>query len=239
MGQRKQVKCITAAVIIRYPSKLHRSTRSGPTAGYYAIGPCTTSLITGQYEMIVTSLNLLNILVSGGSSIHEPRPSRSRAGTPVCQRANPAVAVVRYSWCRAGGFIRAAVGYVCAVGQSCAVCVLTMWLQVGLSHRHEQQVNRIFPKKKMTKYREGGNSHLRDILGCADHVWREYPNSPGSSKTPDAHSSALNDQYRDISELRHAKVVVKVDSIHGRNHPIMIFAAVITPSLVLFVLLRS
>ena len=32
MGKRKQVKCITAAVIIRYPSKLHRSTRSGLTA---------------------------------------------------------------------------------------------------------------------------------------------------------------------------------------------------------------
>ena len=58
MGKRKEVKRITAAVIIRYPSKLHRSTRSGPTAVYYAIGPCTTSLITGQYEMIVTSLNL-------------------------------------------------------------------------------------------------------------------------------------------------------------------------------------
>ena len=69
--------------------------------------------------------------------------------------------------------------------------------------------------KKITKNSEGGN--LRDILVCADHVWRKYLNSPGSSKTPDAHNSALNDQYRDISELRHAKVVVKVDSIHGRN----------------------
>ena len=57
MGRRKEVKCITAAAIIRYPSKLHRSTRSGPTAVYYAIGPCTTSsLITGQYEMIVIEL---------------------------------------------------------------------------------------------------------------------------------------------------------------------------------------
>ena len=53
--------------------------------------------------------------------------------TPVCRRANPAVAVVRYSRCRAGGFRRAAVGCVCAVGQSCAVCVLAMWLEVGLS----------------------------------------------------------------------------------------------------------
>ena len=52
MGWKKKVvKCITAAVIIRYPSKLHRSTRFGPTAVYYAIGPCATSLITGQYEM--------------------------------------------------------------------------------------------------------------------------------------------------------------------------------------------
>ena len=66
MGKRKEVKCISAAVIIRYPSKLHRSTRSGPTAVYYAIGSCTTSLIIGQYEMIVTLLNLLNFLVSGG-----------------------------------------------------------------------------------------------------------------------------------------------------------------------------
>ena len=73
MGKRKEVKCITAAVIIRYPCKLHRypcklhrSTRSGPTPVHYAIGLCTTSLITGQYEMIVTSLSLLNFLVSGG-----------------------------------------------------------------------------------------------------------------------------------------------------------------------------
>ena len=32
MRKRKEVKCITAAVIMRYPSKLHRSTRSGLTA---------------------------------------------------------------------------------------------------------------------------------------------------------------------------------------------------------------
>ena len=51
MGIRKEVKCIIAALKIRYPSKLHRSTRSEPTAVYFAIGPCTTSLITGQYEM--------------------------------------------------------------------------------------------------------------------------------------------------------------------------------------------
>ena len=31
-GKRKEVKCITAAVIIRNPSKLHRSARSGLTA---------------------------------------------------------------------------------------------------------------------------------------------------------------------------------------------------------------
>ena len=56
MGKRKEVKCITAAVKIQYPSKLHRSTRSGPTAVCYANGPCTTYLITGQYEMIVIEL---------------------------------------------------------------------------------------------------------------------------------------------------------------------------------------
>ena len=32
MGKRKEVKCITAAGIIRHPNKLHRSTRSGLTA---------------------------------------------------------------------------------------------------------------------------------------------------------------------------------------------------------------
>ena len=49
MGKRKEVTCITAAVVIRYPSKLDRSTRSGLTAvalDYYAIGPRTTSLTT-------------------------------------------------------------------------------------------------------------------------------------------------------------------------------------------------
>ena len=56
MGKRRELKCITADVIIRYPSKLHRSTRSGPTAVCYAIGPCATSLIIGQYEMIVIEL---------------------------------------------------------------------------------------------------------------------------------------------------------------------------------------
>ena len=56
MGKRKEVKCISAAATKRYQSKLHRSTRSGPTAVYYAMGPCTTSLITGQYEMIVIEL---------------------------------------------------------------------------------------------------------------------------------------------------------------------------------------
>ena len=42
-------------------------------------------------------------------------------GRRVCQRANPAVAVVRYSWCRAGGFIRAAVGCVCCWAVMCCV----------------------------------------------------------------------------------------------------------------------
>ena len=56
MAKRKELKCITAAVIMRYPSKLQRPTRSGPTAVYYTIGPCTTSLITGQFEIIVIEL---------------------------------------------------------------------------------------------------------------------------------------------------------------------------------------
>ena len=91
---------------------------------------------------------------------HQLKPSNrhtccpgSRAGAPVCQRANPAVAVVRYSWCRAGGFIRAAVGCVCAVGQSCAVCVLAMRLQVGLSQARTTSKLHISSKKitKITK----------------------------------------------------------------------------------------
>ena len=90
---------------------------------------------------------------------------------------------------------------VCAVGQSCAMFVLAIWLQVGLSHGHEQQVNRIFPPKQITKYREGGNSHLRDISVGADHVWRKYHNSPGSSKATYAHNEFPNDQYRDISDF--------------------------------------
>ena len=76
---------------------------------------------------------------------HQLKPSNrhtscpgSRAGTPVCQRANPAVTVVRYSWCRAGGFIRAAVG---------GVCVLAMWLQVGLSQAQTTSIPRLPPKK--------------------------------------------------------------------------------------------
>ena len=46
-GKRKEVKCITAAVIIRYPSKLHRSTRSGPTAVCYAIGSLIRKSVCG------------------------------------------------------------------------------------------------------------------------------------------------------------------------------------------------
>ena len=44
-----------------------------------------------------------------------------------------AVAVICFSWCRAVGFfLRAAVGCMCAVGLSCAVCVLAMWLKSWL-----------------------------------------------------------------------------------------------------------
>ena len=70
------------------------------------------------------------------SNRHTSCPS-SRTGAPVCQRANPAVVVVRYPWCRAVGFIHAAVGCVCAVGLSCTVCVLAMWLQVWLQDDHD------------------------------------------------------------------------------------------------------
>ena len=54
------------------------------------------------------------------------------ANTTLQEGANSAVAVICYLWCRAVGFIRAAVGCVCAVGLSCAVCVLAMWLKVWL-----------------------------------------------------------------------------------------------------------
>ena len=66
-----------------------------------------------------------------GQDRHTSYPG-SRAGAPVCQRANPAVAVICYSWCRAVGFIRAAVGCVCAAGLSCAAYVLAMWLKMWL-----------------------------------------------------------------------------------------------------------
>ena len=163
---------------------------------------------------------------------HQLKPSNrhtscpgSRAGTPVCQRANPAVAVVRYSWCRAGGFIRAAIGCVCCWAVMCCVCAGHVAAGGSLPGTNNEYTASFLKKnrkksRRWEKHRGGGkgwNSHLRDILVCADHVWRKYPNSPGSSKTPDAHNSALNDQYRDTSELRHAKVVVKVDSTHGRN----------------------
>ena len=54
------------------------------------------------------------------------------ANTTLQRGANQAVAVIRYSWCRAAGFIRAAVGCVCAVGLSCTAGVLAMWLKVWL-----------------------------------------------------------------------------------------------------------
>ena len=77
----------------------------------------------------------------------------SRAGAPVCPRANPAVAVVRYLWCRAVCFIRASVGWVCAVGLSCAVCVLTMWLQVSLFQAQTTRKPHISSKNNNKKLR--------------------------------------------------------------------------------------
>ena len=52
MGKRKEVNCITAAVIIRYPTSCTDRLDLDRLL-YYATGPCTTSLIIGQYEMIV------------------------------------------------------------------------------------------------------------------------------------------------------------------------------------------
>ena len=66
-----------------------------------------------------------------GQDRHTSCPG-SRAGAPVCQRADPAVAVICYSICGAVGFIRAPVGCVCAVGLSCVACMLAMWLKVWL-----------------------------------------------------------------------------------------------------------
>ena len=55
------------------------------------------------------------------------------ANTTLQEGANQAVVAIRYSWCRAVGFIRAAVFCVCAVGLSyIAVCVQAMWLKVRL-----------------------------------------------------------------------------------------------------------
>ena len=54
------------------------------------------------------------------------------ANTTLQEGANQAVVVIRYSWRRAVGFIRAAVGCVRAVGLSCTVCVQAVWLKVWL-----------------------------------------------------------------------------------------------------------
>ena len=40
-------------LIIRYPGKLHRSRTRFGLNYKYAIGPCTTSLVTAQHEMMV------------------------------------------------------------------------------------------------------------------------------------------------------------------------------------------
>ena len=146
MGQRKEVNCIAAAVTIRYPSKLHRSTRSGPTALHYAIGPCTTSLITGQYEMIVTSLTLLNFLVSGGflypRTPAEPIESRDAGlskGLSSC-RGRSLFMVPRWRLHSCSGLV------VCVLLGSHVLCACWPCGCRWVSPRHEQ-VNRIFPKK--------------------------------------------------------------------------------------------
>ena len=91
------------------------------------------------------------------------------------------------------GITRAAV--VCVLlGQTvlCRVC-WHMRLQVGLSSKNGTQYRAIY----------GGISHYtwRDIFACADHVSRKSPNNTRSSKVRDAHNSALNVPYLDISEL--------------------------------------
>ena len=70
---------------------------------------------------------------------------------------------------------------VCVLLGSHVLCVCWPCDCRWVSPRHEQ-VNRMFPPQKSTKHREGGSSHLRGILVCADHVWRKYLNTPGSSK---------------------------------------------------------
>ena len=108
---------------------------------------CKTTDDTSRRTRVISGVDRSNnspfyIIAFGATAVECPHQLKSsnrhtscpgsRAGAPVCQRANPAVAVVRYSWCRAVGFLRAAVGCVCAVGLACAVCVLAMWLQVWL-----------------------------------------------------------------------------------------------------------
>ena len=78
----REEECITAAVIIRSTSKLHRSTRSGPTAVHFAIGPCTNSLITGQYEMIVIELAELLSEWLSPLSTNPGRADQSKVGLP-------------------------------------------------------------------------------------------------------------------------------------------------------------
>ena len=71
---------------------------------------------------------------------HQLKPSNrhtscpgSRTGAPVYQRANPAVAVIRYWWRRAVGFIRTAIGCVCCWAVMC--CVRAGHVAAGVAAR--------------------------------------------------------------------------------------------------------
>ena len=85
------------------------------------------------FLLVATAVQCPHQLKPSNTQTHTYRPG-SRAGAPVCQRDILAVAVFRYSWCRAVGFIRAAVSCGCAVGLSCAVCVLAMYPPVWLQN---------------------------------------------------------------------------------------------------------
>ena len=90
----------------------------------------TSRIATAQINAMLELVRIDPI----GQDRHTSCPG-SRAGAPVCQRANPAVAVICYPWCRAVGFNRAAVGCVCAVGLLCMCCVRAGHVAEGVAAR--------------------------------------------------------------------------------------------------------
>ena len=124
--------------------------------------------------MMVTSLNLLNFLVSRGflypRTPAEPIESRD-VGLSKKGRIQLSRSFVIHGAALEASYVQRLV--VSVLLGSHVLCACWPCGCRWVSPRHEQQVNRIFPKKKITKYREGGNSQVTYAIFwfvCADHV---------------------------------------------------------------------